>query len=71
MQSAARNVTPLFDAQSYVPRVTCPACRSSAIQTTRTMPVEDGETARVRYHKCRICRALFKSVEALASLSTR
>jgi len=60
---------PLFDAATWVPRVVCPACRSSAVETTRTMPTSEGDVARVRYHKCRICSALFKSVEDL-SLST-
>lgn len=57
----------LFDAQTWQPRVRCPACLSAAIEVTRTMPIERGDVARVRYHKCRICRALFKSVEALST----
>lgn len=71
MQGQAGNVngSQLFEAQTYVPRVTCPSCRSSAIQITRTMPLLTGETARIRYHKCRICSALFKSVEDVASIS--
>ena len=70
MQSTAGNVIdvhPLFAAQVWVPRVICPACRSAAVEVTRTMPVAEGDAARVRYHRCRICRALFKSVEALSS----
>ena len=69
MQSTTRNVTPLFQAQTWTPRVTCPACRCTAVNVTRTMPTEPGDTARVRYHKCRICSALFKSVEAIMETS--
>ena len=58
-------------AQAYAPRVVCPSCRSAYVEVTRTMPTEPGDAARVRYHKCRICAALFKSVEAIAPLSTR
>jgi hypothetical protein len=67
MQSTAGNVngSQLFAAQSWMPRVTCPRCRSSAVEVTRTMPLLEGDAARVRYHKCRICAALFKSVETL------
>lgn len=54
-------------AQEYLPRVKCPACLSTAIETTRTMPTEKGDVSRVRYHKCRICKALFKSVEAFSN----
>jgi hypothetical protein len=69
MQGSAGALTgsQLFAAQSYVPRVTCPACLSAAVETTRTMPAEPGDVARVRYHRCRICRSLFKSVEALST----
>jgi hypothetical protein len=37
------------------------------------MPLAEGDTARVRYHRCRICKALFKSVETITPppLSTR
>jgi hypothetical protein len=31
------------------------------------MPTEKGDVSRVRYHRCRICKALFKSVEALSN----
>jgi transcriptional regulator NrdR family protein len=65
MQSATRNVTPLFQAQTWVPHVKCPACLSSAVAVKRTMPLEDHDAARVRYHECRICGALFKSVEQI------
>jgi formate dehydrogenase maturation protein FdhE len=54
-------------AQEYRPRVKCPACLSAAVEVTRTMPVEKMDTARVRYHRCRICKTLFKSVEALTT----
>lgn len=54
-------------AQAYVPRVKCPACLSAAVETTRTMPIEAGDISRVRYHRCRICKALFKSVEDIAN----
>jgi hypothetical protein len=72
MQGAAGNVTTgsrLFNAQTWAPRVKCPACLCAAVEVTRTMPIADGDNARVRYHRCRICGALFKSVEDLA-LST-
>lgn len=55
-------------AQEYIPRIKCPACLSTAIETTRTMPTEKGDVSRVRYHKCRICKARFKSVESLSNL---
>ncbi len=69
MQGAAGVVSgsQLFAAQSWVPRVTCPRCRSAAVEVTRTMPTCEGDAARVRYHRCRICAALFKSVEALST----
>ncbi len=63
----------LFVAQAWVPRVTCPRCLSAAVEVTRTMPLAEGDAARVRYHRCRICKALFKSVETVTppTLSTR
>ena len=68
MQSPTGNVIgsqPLFTAQTWRPRVLCPACRSAATEVYCTKPIEDGDAARVRYHRCRICAALFKSVEAI------
>jgi formate dehydrogenase maturation protein FdhE len=69
MQGTEGMTTGLFNAQEWRARVECPACRSAAVTTTRTMPIAEGETSRVRYHKCRICSANFKSVESLLSLS--
>jgi len=66
MQSATGKLTgQTFDAQNWTPHTICPACRSAAVEVTRTLPIQRGDTARIRYHRCRICRALFKSVEAL------
>jgi hypothetical protein len=71
MQSDAGNVT---QAQEWKPRVICPSCLSAAVEVTRTMPVCDGDLARVRYHRCRVCTRVFngkrvpttfKSVETL------
>lgn len=56
MQSAAANV-------EWKPHVICPECLSSAVEVTRTMPAAEGDAVRVRYHRCRICKSLFKSVE--------
>lgn len=68
MQGATGNVgSQLFAAQSWVPRVVCPACRCAHVEVTRTMPLSPGDAARVRYHRCRICGALFKSVETLTN----
>jgi hypothetical protein len=55
----------LFIAQDWVPHIRCPACLTASVDTTRTMPADTTDKARVRYHKCRTCRALFKSVEAV------
>jgi len=57
-----------LDAVEWVPNVKCARCGSTRVETRRTMPVERGDAARVRYHRCRdpYCQALFKSVETLS-----
>jgi len=54
---------PLFKAATWTPHVVCPACGYNRVTTSRTMPKEAETLARVRYHKCRKCLAMFKSVE--------
>jgi transcriptional regulator NrdR family protein len=54
---------PLFHAATWVPHTRCPACRSADIRTYG--PRQEVGAARVRYHECRKCKALFKSVEEI------
>jgi DNA-directed RNA polymerase subunit RPC12/RpoP len=58
-------MTEAFKGVTWQPNVRCPRCRSKRIMTRRTMPLEKGEKARIRYHQCRErrCKALFKSTE--------
>ena len=56
---------PLFKAAAWVPHTRCPACGSNRVQVSRTMAKESNALARVRYQKCRACRAMFKSVEEI------
>ena len=57
---------PLFKAAAWVPHTRCPACGSVGVLTYKTMPAE--EAARVRFHKCKKCKALFKSVESVSKI---
>ena len=69
MQGTTGSVRPLFNASVWVPHTRCPAvdpntgkaCQSADIRTYG--PRQEFGTARVRYHECRTCKALFKSVE--------
>lgn len=61
MQSTTGSVKPLFNASVWVPHTRCPACQSSRVLTYKSMPAE--QAARVRFHKCKACKAMFKSVE--------
>ena len=55
------NEKPLFNASTWVPHTRCPACQSADIRTYG--PRQEFGSARVRYHECRKCKAMFKSVE--------
>lgn len=67
MQPSGNSAQKQRSAATWVPNTRCPECRSQRVFVTRTMPVEPGETIRIRYHRCRnrACRALFASVETL------
>ena len=52
---------PLFKAAAWVPHTRCPACGAADIRTYG--PRLEFTGARVRYHECKKCKALFKSVE--------
>ena len=58
--------SPLFKAAAWVPHTSCPACGSVKVSTYKSMPAESA--ARVRFHKCRTCKALFKSVENVSKI---
>ena len=60
------NDKPLFNASVWVPHTRCPACQSSRVLTYKSMPTE--QAARVRFHKCKACRAMFKSVESVSKI---
>ena len=62
MQSSARPDI----AATWRANVLCVVCESTSTAVTRTMPTQRGDKARIRYHRCRICKALFKSVEEIA-----
>jgi DNA-directed RNA polymerase subunit RPC12/RpoP len=55
----------LFKGVTWQPNARCPRCDSKRIMTRRTMPIEKGDTSRIRYHQCREkrCKTLFKSIE--------
>jgi len=60
------NDKPLFNASTWVPHTRCPACQSSRVLTYKSMPAE--KDARVRFHKCKACKEMFKSVESVSKI---
>ena len=57
--------SPLFKAATWTPHVVCPACESIKCRTYGPRLLY--ESARVRYHQCKVCSALFKSVESVTT----